>query len=194
MPRFDVTIAGELNLDLILYGLPEQLLPERELLADRMMLTLGSSSAIVAHNLAALGSRVGFQSRIGDDPLGQHRSRASRARRSRCVARAPSRRRNHNWTHGDPASRSMAQHPHLSGNDRRNILGGSRPRLPRGLAPLSSFFLLFAAGLASAGRRAFQQAEIERTHHLPRHQRRSRRPVGRWTAGGSALRGCFPAQ
>jgi sugar/nucleoside kinase (ribokinase family) len=71
MPRFDITIAGELNLDLILYGLPETLAPERELLADRMMLTLGSSSAIVAHNLAALGSRVGFQSRIGDDPLGQ---------------------------------------------------------------------------------------------------------------------------
>ena len=71
MPRFDVTIAGELNLDLILYGLPEQLEPERELLADRMMLTLGSSSAIVAHNLAVLGSRVGFQSRIGDDPLGR---------------------------------------------------------------------------------------------------------------------------
>jgi sugar/nucleoside kinase (ribokinase family) len=70
MPRFDVTIAGELNLDLILYGLPEQLPPERELLADRMALTLGSSSAIVAHNLAALGSRVGFQSRIGDDELG----------------------------------------------------------------------------------------------------------------------------
>jgi len=71
MPRFDVTIAGELNLDLILYGLPEQLQPERELLADRMMLTLGSSSAIVAHNLSALGSQVGFQSRIGDDPMGQ---------------------------------------------------------------------------------------------------------------------------
>ncbi|HTT18439.1 MAG TPA: sugar kinase [Candidatus Sulfotelmatobacter sp.] len=71
MPRFDVTIAGELNLDLILYGLPEQLLPERELLADRMRLTLGSSSAILAHNLSALGSRIGFQSRIGDDPLGR---------------------------------------------------------------------------------------------------------------------------
>ncbi len=71
MPRFDVTIAGELNLDLILYGLPDELPPERELLADRMMLTLGSSSAIVAHNLAALGARVGFISRIGDDPLGQ---------------------------------------------------------------------------------------------------------------------------
>src|ERR1700757_4388966 len=71
MARFDVTIAGELNLDLILYGLPERLEPERELLADRMMLTLGSSSAIVAHNLSSLGSRVGFQSRIGDDPLGR---------------------------------------------------------------------------------------------------------------------------
>src|SRR2546428_13182828 len=71
MPRFDVTIAGELNLDLILYGLPDELPPERELLADRMMPTLGSSSAIAAHNLAALGARVGFISRIGDDPLGQ---------------------------------------------------------------------------------------------------------------------------
>ncbi|HEV2716067.1 MAG TPA: sugar kinase [Terriglobales bacterium] len=71
MPRFDVTIAGELNLDLILYGLPDELPRERELLADRMMLTLGSSSAIVAHNLAALGARVGFISCIGDDPLGQ---------------------------------------------------------------------------------------------------------------------------
>lgn len=71
MPRFDVTIAGELNLDLILYGLPDTLPPERELLADRMMLTLGSSSAIVAHNLAALGSRVGFISCIGEDQMGQ---------------------------------------------------------------------------------------------------------------------------
>jgi sugar/nucleoside kinase (ribokinase family) len=70
MPRFDITIAGELNLDLILYGLPDELPPERELLADRMMLTLGSSSAICAHNLAALGSKVGFQSLIGDDSLG----------------------------------------------------------------------------------------------------------------------------
>jgi sugar/nucleoside kinase (ribokinase family) len=70
-PRFDVTIAGELNLDLILYGLPTELPPERELLADDMALTLGSSSAIVAHNLASLGCRVGFQSLIGDDPLGR---------------------------------------------------------------------------------------------------------------------------
>ncbi len=70
MPRFDVTIAGELNLDLILYGLPETLPPERELLAENMRLTLGASSAIVAHNLAALGTRVGFVSCIGGDSLG----------------------------------------------------------------------------------------------------------------------------
>lgn len=71
MPDFDVTVVGELNLDLILYGLPEKLEPERELLADRLALTLGSSSAIFAHNLAVMGSRVGFISRIGDDPLGR---------------------------------------------------------------------------------------------------------------------------
>jgi len=71
MPRFDVTLAGELNLDLILYGLPEELPPERELLAHDMMLTLGGSSSIVAHNLAALGCRVGFISKIGNDPLGE---------------------------------------------------------------------------------------------------------------------------
>jgi sugar/nucleoside kinase (ribokinase family) len=71
MPRFDVTITGELNLDLILYGLPEELPPERELLAERMMLTLGGSSTIVAHNLAALRRRVGFVSLVGNDPLGQ---------------------------------------------------------------------------------------------------------------------------
>lgn len=70
MPRFDVTIAREVNLDLILYGVPEESPRERELLADRMMLTLGGSSAILAHDLAALGSRVGFQSRIGDDNFG----------------------------------------------------------------------------------------------------------------------------
>src|SRR5438105_4464323 len=70
-PRFDVTLAGELNLDLILYGLPEKLSPECEVLADGLALTLGSSSAILAHNLAVLGAKVGFASRIGDDALGK---------------------------------------------------------------------------------------------------------------------------
>jgi sugar/nucleoside kinase (ribokinase family) len=70
MPAFDVTIAGELNLDLILYGLPDELPPERELLGSDLAVTLGSSSAIVAHNLAALGCKVGFTSCIGDDDFG----------------------------------------------------------------------------------------------------------------------------
>src|SRR5215469_8467367 len=67
----DVTIAGELNLDLILHGVPEELPGERELLVSDLNLTLGSSSAIVAHNLAALGSRVGFVSCIGRDSFGE---------------------------------------------------------------------------------------------------------------------------
>ena len=68
--RFDVTIAGEINLDLILYGLPEAMPVERELLANDFRLTLGSSSAIVAHNLAAQGVSVGFITLLGSDPLG----------------------------------------------------------------------------------------------------------------------------
>src|SRR5256885_16718605 len=71
MPRFDVTIAGELNLDLILYGVPEEIPRERELLASDLNLTLGSSSAIVAHNLSSLGSRVGFVSCVGSDSFGE---------------------------------------------------------------------------------------------------------------------------
>src|SRR5882757_6960272 len=67
---FDVTIAGEINLDLILYGLPENMPVERELLARDFQVTLGSSSAITAHNLAALGIKAGFITRVGRDPLG----------------------------------------------------------------------------------------------------------------------------
>lgn len=71
MKRFDVSVVGELNADLILYGLPATLEPEREHLADDFAITLGSSSAIFAHNISLLGSRVGFTSCIGGDPLGK---------------------------------------------------------------------------------------------------------------------------
>ena len=60
MPDFDVCVVGEINLDLILYGLPKELVLDRELLASGLAVTLGSSSAIFAHNLAMLGSKVGF--------------------------------------------------------------------------------------------------------------------------------------
>ena len=71
MKRFDISVVGELNADLILYGLPATLEPEREHLADNFAMTLGSSSAIFAHNLSLLGSRVGFTSCIGEDALGK---------------------------------------------------------------------------------------------------------------------------
>jgi len=66
---FDITIAGETNLDLILYGLPEELPVERELLGSGFKITLGGSSSILAHNLAVLGTRVGFISQVGDDEM-----------------------------------------------------------------------------------------------------------------------------
>jgi len=69
--RFDISVVGELNADLILYGLPPTLEPEHEHLAEDFAITLGSSSAIFAHNISLLGSRVGFTSCIGDDPLGK---------------------------------------------------------------------------------------------------------------------------
>ena len=71
MKRFDINVLGELNCDLILYGLPPVLEPEREHLANDFAMTLGSSSAIFAHNISLLGSRVGFTSCIGGDPLGK---------------------------------------------------------------------------------------------------------------------------
>jgi sugar/nucleoside kinase (ribokinase family) len=70
MSELDIVIAGEINLDLILYGLPEQMPTEHELLASDFAITLGGSSAILAHNLAALGSRVGFVTKVGNDAFG----------------------------------------------------------------------------------------------------------------------------
>jgi sugar/nucleoside kinase (ribokinase family) len=69
--KFSVSVVGELNLDLVLYGLPGHFELDREHIASSLSLTLGSSSAIFAHNFALLGNRVGFHSGVGDDPLGE---------------------------------------------------------------------------------------------------------------------------
>jgi sugar/nucleoside kinase (ribokinase family) len=71
MPEFDLTIAGEVNLDLILYGLDENIPLDREILATDFEMTLGSSSAILAHNISLLGTRVGFITRFGNDEMGR---------------------------------------------------------------------------------------------------------------------------
>ena len=71
MASFDVSVIGELNLDLIFYGLPQELELEHEHLAKDLSITLGSSSAIFAHNLALLGNKVSFNSCIGAIPSGK---------------------------------------------------------------------------------------------------------------------------
>lgn len=71
MKDFDIAIAGELNLDVILYGFPAEMPMERELLANGFRATLGGSSSIVAHNAAVLGARVAFTSVIGNDEFGR---------------------------------------------------------------------------------------------------------------------------
>ncbi|MFT4153314.1 carbohydrate kinase family protein [Parafilimonas sp.] len=69
--KFDVLVTGELNIDLILSGL--QQLPEtgKEILAAKMVYTLGSSSAIFASNLSALGVSVNYCGCIGNDDFGK---------------------------------------------------------------------------------------------------------------------------
>jgi sugar/nucleoside kinase (ribokinase family) len=69
--RFDISVVGELNLDLVLYGLPDRMELDREHLASNLSITLGSSSAIFAHNFALLGNRVAFHSSVGEDPFGE---------------------------------------------------------------------------------------------------------------------------
>ena len=70
--KFDVIVVGELNVDLILDGLSGKM-PQlgKEIMADSMSLTLGSSSAIFASNLSMLGTKVMFCGLIGDDSFGQ---------------------------------------------------------------------------------------------------------------------------
>lgn len=68
--KFDVIVVGELNVDLILNKIDS--FPEigKEKVAGEMNLTLGSSSAIFACNLSALGVRVAFLGKIGRDYFG----------------------------------------------------------------------------------------------------------------------------
>ena len=68
--RFDFSLVGDVNIDIMLYGLPEVLTPERELLATDMRILLGGSAAITAHNLAALGNTTGFITTVAGDHFG----------------------------------------------------------------------------------------------------------------------------
>ena len=70
MKTIDILAVGELNVDLLLNriaGFPEV---GKEIFAQDMTLTLGSSTAIFAANAATLGARVSFVGMIGKDSFG----------------------------------------------------------------------------------------------------------------------------
>ena len=68
--NLDIVVVGELNVDLILDRLQGFPALGKEKLADAMTLTMGSSSAIFASNASALGTRVGFLGKVGEDSFG----------------------------------------------------------------------------------------------------------------------------
>lgn len=70
MDEKKLLVVGELNIDLILnsiHGFPEI---GKEILADNMTITLGSSSAIMAANSATLRVPTSFCGLVGDDSYG----------------------------------------------------------------------------------------------------------------------------
>jgi sugar/nucleoside kinase (ribokinase family) len=66
----DIAVVGELNVDLVLTGLPSLPGYGELRLAKDMRFALGSSSAIFACNASRLGADVGFVGKAGDDEFG----------------------------------------------------------------------------------------------------------------------------
>jgi sugar/nucleoside kinase (ribokinase family) len=77
----DVVAVGELNPDLILGGMTRFPKLGREILAERCVFTLGSSTALCAANLAALGLSVRIVGKVGDDTFGEFVIESLRGRR-----------------------------------------------------------------------------------------------------------------
>ncbi|WP_081209305.1 carbohydrate kinase family protein [Salegentibacter sediminis] len=72
MSNKKILVVGELNIDLILndiHGFPEI---GAEKLAENMDFTLGSSSAILASNISALGISTSFCGLLGEDNFGEY--------------------------------------------------------------------------------------------------------------------------
>ena len=65
-----ILVAGELNADLVMSGLPSLPILGRELVGDDFQTVMGSSSAITAARLAKLGADVDYVGIVGDDNLG----------------------------------------------------------------------------------------------------------------------------
>jgi sugar/nucleoside kinase (ribokinase family) len=65
--KTDVIVIGELNVDIIMNEIESFPVIGKEIMANRMSVTLGSSSAIFANNLSSLGPKVSFVGKIGQD-------------------------------------------------------------------------------------------------------------------------------
>ena len=68
---FDVLVVGDLNVDLIMNKINKMPQIGEEQRADEMDLVMGGSTAIFACNIAKLGSRTEFMSKLGDDSFGK---------------------------------------------------------------------------------------------------------------------------
>ncbi|MCL2379123.1 MAG: carbohydrate kinase family protein [Defluviitaleaceae bacterium] len=71
MAKYDVLAIGELNVDLVMAGFTTPPTLGQEIFADSLSLVLGSSTAIAACAMSAIGLGVGFYGKTGTDPYGQ---------------------------------------------------------------------------------------------------------------------------
>lgn len=67
----DVLVVGDLNVDLIMNKINKMPQIGEEQRADEMDLVMGGSTAIFACNIAKLGSKTEFMSKLGDDSFGK---------------------------------------------------------------------------------------------------------------------------
>jgi sugar/nucleoside kinase (ribokinase family) len=71
MQKYDILVAGDLNVDLIFNDIERMPHIGEEVLANQFEMVLGSSAGIMAANMAALGVAVGFVGVVGDDVFGR---------------------------------------------------------------------------------------------------------------------------
>ena len=67
-----VLVAGEINVDLILQGYSAFPDAGQGGAGRRLLMVLGSASAICAMGLARLGTQAAFLGKVGDDPWGRY--------------------------------------------------------------------------------------------------------------------------
>ena len=65
-----ILVVGELNVDLIMSGLPSLPVLGQELLCQDFQLVMGGSSSICACWMAGIGAQVDIWTKVGCDPYG----------------------------------------------------------------------------------------------------------------------------